>query len=496
MMTALKTLWQSPRWMACVFGVGFALLYALTAAPDVQAGDSAEFQLAAVIGGVPHPTTYPLYTVLSSAVVHLWPFGTAAWRVTLLSVVCGASMVALSSLLCTHLSGSRSAGAITALALGFTPGIWNAATIAEVYALLLLLMTALGWALWHFVVNPRPRMLALVALLTTLGSLYHGLFALCATPVALVVIMWSWRTHGWRWPLTMLLVAIGVGVVPHSYPLIQFARFGPFDGQDYGLPRAYFWGAPQRWSEVFDLMSGGAVRRGIFAVPDWTSATTMSLAMARRMLYEFGPVGIGVGVIGGFALARRRRLLWGISLLVGGPSFAYVLALGTGIGDWPAFTLPMLLSWGIWMGAGIHVLIGRAEQWALGRWPWPALLTTALVLLTVAWGGYRLRATDKHQLTLYREFATAVHAELPRDAVVITHWEQGMTLQYLRFAEGRRPDVWIDVVEPGDDPWLARAERRYPDRPVYFVGHPESVQGITVTTVIDLPYADLYRLER
>ena len=86
MLTALKTLWQAPRWMACVFGVGFALIYLLTAAPDVQAGDSAEFQLAAVVGGVPHPTTYPLYTLLSATMVNVWPVGTAAWRVTLLSV--------------------------------------------------------------------------------------------------------------------------------------------------------------------------------------------------------------------------------------------------------------------------------------------------------------------------------------------------------------------------------------------------------------------------
>jgi hypothetical protein len=88
-----------------------------------------------------------------------------------------------------------------------------------------------------------------------------------------------------------------------------------------------------------------------------------------------------------------------------------------------------------------------------------------------------------------------VHQTLPANAVVITHWEQGMTLLYLRYAEGLRTDVWVDVVEPGDDPWLARAQRRYATDAVYFVGHEASVQGIPVTRIVDTSYADLYRLD-
>jgi len=83
---------------------------------------------------------------------------------------------------------------------------------------------------------------------------------------------------------------------------------------------------------------------------------------------------------------------------------------------------------------------------------------------------------------------------LPPDAVVITHWEQGTTLLYLHLVEGVRPDVWIDVVEPGDDPWFDRAQRRYPDRPVYFVGQPDSIAGVPVDLVLDEAYANVYRL--
>ena len=44
-----------------------------------------------------------------------------------------------------------------------------------------------------------------------------------------------------------LALCFVAGLAPWLYPLAQFARYGPFDGQDYGLPRHYFWGAPRSW---------------------------------------------------------------------------------------------------------------------------------------------------------------------------------------------------------------------------------------------------------
>lgn len=496
MMTLLTAFWQSRLRMTVLLFVGFLLLYLITAAPDVQAGDSAEFQLAAAVAGVPHPTTYPLYMVLSSLMTKLVPFGVVAWRVTFVSVICGAAMVAWSNLLFERLSGSRVVGFSGALALGFTPGVWNAATIAEVYALFLLLMVAFAWALLNFVAAPQTRTLALVAAIGTMGSLYHGMFVLCAAPVGAVVIAWVWWQRGWQWQFLPLVGAVLIGVLPHAYPLVQYARFGPFDGQDYGLPTLYYWGAPQSWSDVFDLLSGGEVRRGIFQIPDATTAGTMVMAIARRMLYEFGPVGIGLGILGGVHLWRQQRRLWGLSLMVIVPSFVYVLALGPSIGDWPAFTLPMLLGWAVWLCAGIVWMRDWVTPMQVRGWSLRPLFIAGIVVATVLWGGYRYRVTDKHDLTLYREFASSVHEQLPPDAVVITHWEQGMTLQYLRIVEAQRPDVWIDVVEPGDDAWQSRAERRYPDRPVYFVGHDTSVAGIPARTVLTTEYAQLYQLIR
>jgi hypothetical protein len=176
------------------------------------------------------------------------------------------------------------------------------------------------------------------------------------------------------------------------------------------------------------------------------------------------------------------------------PTTAYVLAIGPGVIDWPAFTIPMLVPFTLYFTWGCDWITVRIN--AFNRLPiWRMqYVTIGLLMVTLAWGYLRYPVSAKQHLTLYREFATAVHQTIPPDAVVITHWEQGMTLQYLRYAEGLRPDVWVDVVEPGDDPWLARAQRRYPDQAVFLVGGPASVTNLPVTLIIDQPYADLYRL--
>ena len=480
-------------WPPLVLIIGFAALYLITASPDVQAGDSAEFQLAAVTAGVPHPTTYPLYVTLAHGMTWL-PIGTPAWRVTAFSALSAAICVGLIWRLLINLGQRPMIATIGAIAFGVTPGIWNAATIAEVYALLVLLMVALALALQRMVHTPTSHNLAWVVVLTVLGAFHHGLFVLTSVPVALIVCLWVWhqtlRSVEWRW----IALAVIAGLTPLAYPFVQFARFGPFDGLDYGLPTHYFWGAPQQWRDVVDLMTGGAVRRELFAVPDGDAIVTMSIALIRRMGFEFGPIGLILAGIGAISMHLRHRWVFGLTLLVVIPTTAYVLAIGPGVIDWPAFTIPLLIPLTLYLAHGMQWLMTRID--AFTRAPaWRTHVTIlGLLVATLAWGYLRYPVSAKQHLTLYREFATAVHQTLPPDAVVITHWEQGMTLQYLRYAEGLRPDVWVDVVEPGDDPWLARAQRRYPGREIFVIGGPASVTDMPVTLLIDQPYADLYRL--
>ena len=533
-----------PSAVCSLLFLAFLAIYVRTAAPSVLSGDSAEFQFAAPLLGVPHPTTYPLYVVLGKLATLLIPFGDLARRVTLVSAICGALAVALFFMLAQRLTRSAGAAAVAALALGVAPGLWNAATLAEVYALLMLLLAALGYLLvtTDSRCGPVPRepcwRLRMAALVAGLGSTHHGLFVLTGLPLFLGAVAWMLlqpstnhesNIHGilrltphasrnTARQLVLLVLCFAVGLTPWLYPLIQYARYGPFSGADYGLPRHYFWGAPQSWSEVFDLLAGGELRRGIFRLPSLAAAQAVLRLVGSRLWFEFGPLGGALGLVGCAALTRRARSVWIGTAWVFLATLAYLLLLGPAVADAPVFTLPLLLPWAIWIAVGVQALLAtstffkrregsereepRTENRRVGTHHSPltthhlmfrALILIFLLAATLAWGYTRVPYSSKRQLWLFRHFGEATLQRLPPGAVVITHWEQGTTLQYLILAEGRRPDVWVDIVEPGDAAWGDRA-RRYSGRPIFFVGSSSDVAELPVELVREDAYADLFQL--
>ena len=501
--------------------LSFMALYTRTAAPSVLSGDSAEFQLVAATLGVAHPTTYPLYTMLAALLSRILPFGDAAWRVTLVSSLCAAIAVSVFCVFSQRLRISYRAALLSSFFLGVAPGLWNAATLAEVYTLLLLLICLLAFALLH-------GRLFLAAFIAGLGFSHHGLFVITALPICAIWIVVHIRINYHTSKQTLLarifgiLICFVLGMLPWLYPFIQYAHYGPFNGLDYGLPRHYFWGAPSSWAQVADLVSGGSLRRGIFRLPTMSDMQASFTMLGERAVFEFGWLGLGLGIGGSLVLLRHKPRLWLATAWVLLATTIYLLLLGPAVADAPTFTLPMLLPWALYIAYGLDWLIdGSAalpgvaalqEKRAaapLAKQPEAALIKasflqrqhmlgmvifTVLCVSTLWWATTRFPYANKRHLWLYREFGQASLTQMAPDAVVLAHWEQGMTLQYLHFVEGQRPDVWVDVVEPGDDAWAARIQRRYAGRPVYLIGSLEDVAGLPVERVYEDEYARMFRL--
>jgi hypothetical protein len=256
------------------------------------------------------------------------------------------------------------------------------------------------------------------------------------------------------------------------------------------------------------------MRRGIFRAPTLDSLMAVLRLVGQRLLFEFGPIGVLLGLLGSIVLWRRARITWLGAAWIFFATLVYLLLLGPAVQDAPVFTLPMLLSWALWIAAGSAALLEWANQ-RLGMKDegrrtnvgaraamlsslitrHSSLVAVLLIAATLAWGYTRLHVSSKRQLWLFRRFGEATLDQLPPGAAVIAHWEQGMTLQYLTRVEGRRPDVWVDVVEPSDVSWRDRA-RRYDDRAVFFVGAPADVAELPVQLVREDEYADVFELRR
>ena len=150
------------------------IIYTLTLAPDLVhtplSGDSGELITASYTWGIPHPTGYPTYTLLSKLFSFL-PVGTIAFRYNLFSAVAAALAAGFvattaqfqlshsarantrpphhSNRLSRHNLWQQPAFAAITVGLLFasTPLVWEQATIAEVYSLNILLVATFVWAI-------------------------------------------------------------------------------------------------------------------------------------------------------------------------------------------------------------------------------------------------------------------------------------------------------------------------------------------------------------
>ena len=163
-------------------------VYAWTVAPNVTLLDCGEFATAAINFGVPHPTGYPLWTLLAWLFSRL-PLGNKIWEVNLFSSVCAGLAVGICASLTRSTlrwllgeSLSKWSGLTTtisatcSLLFAFSFSMWSQATITEVYALHALMIGAYLTALYAWLRKPDCLwILLLVFFLLALAFSNHQL---------------------------------------------------------------------------------------------------------------------------------------------------------------------------------------------------------------------------------------------------------------------------------------------------------------------------------
>lgn len=400
---------------------GLALLiYALTLAPDYtwahHSADSGDLITAAYTLGIPHPPSYPTYVWLGHLLSHL-PFGSAiiAVRFHWLSALSTAVSVALLTHLAQRLLPPAPA-LLTGLMFAFTPLVWQQALVAEVYALNLLLVTAVVWA----TLTHRPPWLS--GLLAGLSSTTH-LTSLLLWPFLL------WQLPRRSWPQA------GLGILLGLAPWLTLFWLGQNDSP-------VIWGDPTTLSGWWWLVSGTLYRPNLFAI-------TLS-ELGTRLLGWWWLWGL-LGLAGlGLALAptQHKKVMGGLWLT----AVVYLLyALGYAKPDALVFTLPALLL--------LHACLPFVWEKV-----WQKLRNTAVVLplllLALNWSLVSLASQPSLRPPLQ---ATLAH--IPPDRLVLTSGGDRtiFTLWYFQHVEGWRPDLIIIDSDLLAFEWYRRQQQRqYP----------------------------------
>ena len=480
-------------------GLIAGVVYLRGAAPGVLPGDSGEFQFAAWLAGLPHPTGYPLYMLLGWTWSHLLTalgIASPAAAMNLLSAALGGLAVALAVLFFIALTETlaedwkaanrwlrRGAAFAAALFFASTPTFWSQALIAEVYTLHAALMACLLWLALLWRKDQRRRgdvgespLLWPLALVAGLGLAHHRTTVLLL-PV-LVVFLWAatdgryWRQH-WR----AVLIAAGLVLLP----LLLYLYVPLRAGHSPWLTLAW---QPGQSLDLLDRSAGGLLNyvlgqgfAGELLGPAF--ALSQATALPGRLTSELGWFGVALAAAGALILAARRR--WSVLWLTGASFIAFTaFNLFYAIGDIAVFYIPAWLIACGWIAVTIawlaewleRVLAGRGR---LARWL-PAALVLAFIALPLLMFSKEAAAQNRSQDTAVADlWSTLLAANPPANTVLLSNdRDEMMPLWYMQQVDGVRTDLagvfprllpdadWANIGRALDSAWAT-------GRPVYLI---------------------------
>ncbi len=422
----MKSIPARDRWLAAILFIAALIVYVRTLAPSItwrnDAADSGDLVTAAFTLGVPHPTGYPLYTLIAAAFARL-PFGEPAQGVALFSALAAAGAV-----VCVYFAArammpadtrtevSMLAAACAALTLAFAPLLWAQATVAETYALNALIVAALLAVL----LSEHPRRLELAAGVFGLGLAHHLSIVLLA-PSAL------WLLAGDKWSRAQITRAIIFLLAPlllYVYLPIRASANPPVN-----------WGNPSTLAGFWWTISAAPYHSYFFGFP--LQGLLARVAMpARYLLQQFGIWGAALG-------------LWGVAQMFTGASpralrnvlalaLAFALAVGYSVvyasRNSYVYLLPAFIVFALWLGYGIA---------DLARYFSPIRARAGLIAALILLPGFNLVANfstlDLSQDHTAIDYAASAFRDVPRDAVIIADGDQRLfALWYYRYV--RAPD--------------------------------------------------------
>lgn len=411
--------------------------YLATLAPGVLGLDSAELATGACSLGIVHPTGYPLYLLLAKAFTFL-PFGSIAYRVNLLSAVCGATAVWLLARLGRRLTGERWAAWVAAGFLAFAYSFWRMSVVAEVYTLHIgfVVLILLLLELWE--ASRDRRVLDWLCLAYGLSLTNHVSGILMAPAIGWVILRTVTRRDLIRW-IPRMAVLFGLGLTLYAYlplryradPPLNYVRFYPW--VDLTTPAGLLW-----------MISGQAYRFFAFGY-DLAGYVHELAAFAAQLLRNFTALGVLLGGLGIFNLIRRKHPLAlptiSIFVLTVGFYTAYAVA------DKSTMFLPALLVWAVWVGEGAAATLRLVKRGSLllprqTRLLAPLLRASlvAVVAITCVANWRWADMSHAHEAEVY---AREVLSTVPQGAMVVGAWSTAVILEYYQVIEGIRPDVLV-----------------------------------------------------
>lgn len=408
-------------------------LYLMTLAPTVlyytaALKDAPVLPVSAYVLGIPQPTGYPTYTMLTYLFTYL-PIGDVAYRVNLASAVFGALAVVVVFLVGLALCSRIVAAVVGALAFGVSGIFWSQAVIAEVYTLnaLFVALTVLVLLFWR---ERREDKYLLVTAFFIGLSMTHNLSSGLLLPASFLFVLLVEPRKLVEWRLVLKGGGLFLlGLVPYVLLPVRASMDSPLNV-----------GNPSNWERFWGLVSGAQHKSTMFVfgaeeLPD-------RLYMYLNYLFaQFHWAILIAGIAGAvYLLARDRAAFMLLSFLYLGWLF---YALEFDIEDVYYYFIPTYLVLAVFAAVGFGALAQEVEALTARFSPkTQATVLTVLSLLVLAvplWGvGETYRSVDRSADYWGRQIIEVVDRNTEPGATII---QLRSPLYYATFVEGRRKDL-------------------------------------------------------
>lgn len=422
-----------------------SFVYFSTVAPGlIQFGDSPKFQFIGLVNGIPHPTGYPLYILISKLFLAVTPFSNVALSMNVMSAIFAIFAVVLVHLTVLNLTKNSLIGLLIALTFALSRTFWSQAIIAEVYTLNAFCVALVLWfvILWEETNDIRYFYLAWATICIGLGNHATLIFFTIGLMSSLLITDIQ-RLKTWSF---WLIISSTIFLT-----LLQYLYLFWLTQQD--LLYSEFEG--HSWGDFLLFVAGGGFQSRFLATDLLLGFQQYQLSLVTELTVLM----IGLATVGAVALFSRQKTL--LYLLF---SFAgYLLFTITySISDIVVYYIPLYLIVSVLAGVGLDFVFNeiakKSSSMALNRTIQGLMIGVFLILPThLYYSNFELGdwfLEEKNSANLRRQLL-----EVPQNSIVFTPENRDWwRVLYLKHAEGYLADSQIIKFEeklPKDKPAYA-----------------------------------------
>lgn len=420
------------------FFIAILILYesmAPTRLSSVNFGaDGGDFLTAVIVHGIPHPSGYPLYLIISDLFQGI-NYNSNIWRQIQLSIIPGALSASIIFILTfIHMNGSNFLqqsifSILSAFSIALAPIFWSQNVIIEVYGLnAFFICLALTWiysitVFWKNQIKSNQVWICLLAWICGLGLGNHTTY-LFIYPVVIFGLFKLMHSDMSKPLISLCAIGWFSGLFTYILLPIRAASHPPINWGDASTVQGFLW-----------LISGGGYNNNIFSIQPTEYISRLSTWIT-LLFKQFGFFGLIAGTLGIFNTSMSKFFKWSTVYIF----FVYtVFSIGYKTNDSLVYLIPALICFSIWIGWGLQYL----WQYKVKSINWGACLSVIITinLCLVIPSRYEEVNPQNGDLSTYAE-TTLAHT--PQNGMIYPTGDgETFALWYYHYGLRIRPDVII-----------------------------------------------------